>query len=466
MNALKSPSAISPFSVFAWLWSAGMIAHMASYSEPLQTITVAMLILALAVLFGFYRTTAFLMLAGVHLLYVYDRLPRVPNHSILAAAIDITILAAAAWLALTSRRLTIDTAALYRLFAPVVRIELLVLYFFVVFHKLNGGFFDPQYSCGATMYLRLAAEYPFLPASNWIRWCTIAMTILVEAAIPVLLVVRRFRLAGVLLAFAFHFALAMDPGDVVFNFSAILLALFFLFLPEDFAAAVGATLAPLRRARAATHPAVKAAILILVAPLMAALIFRDAIATGMTFEASRKVWVLYAGVVFTIFVITIRRNRFEWQSPRTLLTVPTPGLLIVPVLLFANGMMPYLGLKTETSFAMYSNLHTEGGRTNHWLMPASLQLWDYQRDLVRVRRTSVTRIQRLANRGYVWPYYEFKWLMQAHPNASVTYERNGVVKRVRKVSEEPELAPGNRVARKFLEFRPVSGRDDRTPCIH
>ena len=49
-----------------------------------------------------------------------------------------------------------------------------------------------------------------------------------------MLVVRRWRLAGVLLAFAFHFALAMDPGDVVFNFSAILLAFFFLFLPDDF----------------------------------------------------------------------------------------------------------------------------------------------------------------------------------------------------------------------------------------
>src|SRR5687767_15662054 len=132
MNALKSPSAISPFSVFAWLWSAGMIAHMASYSEPLETVTVAMLILALAVLFGVYRTAAFLTLAGVHLLYVYDRLPRVPNHSILAAAIDITIIAAAAWLALSSRRVHIDTSTLYGMFAPVVRIELLVLYFFVV----------------------------------------------------------------------------------------------------------------------------------------------------------------------------------------------------------------------------------------------------------------------------------------------------------------------------------------------
>ena len=65
---------------------------------------------------------------------------------------------------------------------------------------------------------------------------------LAETAIPVMLVVRRWRLAGVLLAFAFHFALAMDPGDVVFNFSAILLAFFFLFLPDEFAASLATTL--------------------------------------------------------------------------------------------------------------------------------------------------------------------------------------------------------------------------------
>ena len=69
-------------------------------------------------------------------------------------------------------------------------------------------------------------------------------------------------------------------------------------------------------------------------------------------------------------------------------------------------------------------------RSNHWLMPASLQVWDYQRDLGTIRRTSVRRIQRLANRGFQWTYFEFKWLMRDHPNTSVAFERNGVVRRV------------------------------------
>ena len=114
---------------------------------------------------------------------------------------------------------------------------------------------------------------------------------------------------------------------------------------------------------------------------------------------------------------------------------------------------------------MYSNLRTEGGYSNHWLMPASLQVWDYQRDLVKIHRTSVSRVQRLVNRGYQWTFYEFKWLMHEYPNASVVYERNGVVRRVRRVNEDPELMPDHSVMRKFLRFRPVAG-DPRTDTVH
>jgi hypothetical protein len=461
---------IGPFTVFAWLWAAGMISHMASYSEPVELATVAMFTLAILVVFGMYRTGAFFMLLIVHLIYVYSRLPRVPNHSVIAAAVDLTILGAALWMASSTRDWRIDTTALYKTFAPVVRIELLIVYFFVVCHKLNSGFFDLEHSCGSFMYLRLAREYPLLPTGDWFRPWAIYLTMLAETAIPVMLVVRRWRLAGLLLAFAFHFALAMDPGDVVFNFSAILLAFFFLFLPDEFAASVATTLSAVR-SRVLRMPhlntiAVKGAALALTAPLLAALIFRDAIATGLTFEASRNVWVVYAGVVLSIFLVTLRRNRIEFPSAKALLTVRTPALLIIPALLFANGVMPYLGLKTETSFAMYSNLRTEGGYSNHWLMPASLQFWDYQRDLVKIHRTSVSRIQRLVNRGYQWTYYEFKWLMHEHPNASVVYERNGVVRRVRRVSEDPELTPEDALMRKFLRFRPVAGDLRRTPCIH
>jgi hypothetical protein len=464
------PSEIDPFTVFAWLWAAGIISHMASYSEPLEPVTVVMFALTLAVVFGVYRTGAFFTLLTVHVAYVYIRLPRVPNHSIIAAAVDFTILGAALWAASASRNWRIDLTALYKTFAPVVRIELLVVYFYVVFHKLNGGFFNPEHSCGSFMYLRLAHEYPLLPTGDWFRPWAIYLTMLAETAIPIMLVVRRWRVAGLLLAFAFHFALAMDPGDVVFNFSAILIAFFFLFLPDGFARSVGVTLNAVRiRVLRVTHLnplAVKGAAFAVAAPVLAALIFRDAIPTGLTFEASRNAWVIYAAAILSIFLVTLRRNPVEHPSARALLTVRTPALLVVPALLFANGLMPYLGLKTETSFAMYSNLRTEGGYSNHWLLPASLQIWDYQRDLVKIHRTSVPEIQRLANRGYQWTYYEFKWLMHGYPNASVVYERNGGLKRVRRVKDDPELTPDNGVLRKFLKFRPVAGDPRRIRCIH
>ena len=470
VSAPDSPSEVGPFTVFMWLWAAGIISHMSSYGEPVEPVTVAMFALALAVVFGVHRTGSFFVLVAVHVLYVYSRLPRVPNHSVLAAAVDLTILAAAIQAWISTRTWRIDTTQLYRTFAPVVRIELLIVYFFVVFHKLNSGFFDPVHSCGSFMYLRLAHQYPVLPTGDWFRPWAIYLTMLAETAIPVMLVVRRWRLAGVLLAFGFHFALAMDPGDVVFNFSAILLAFFFLFLPDGFTASVATTLGALRSrlfdSRHVSPVVIKSLAFAVSAPLLSVLIFRDATATGLTFEASRNVWVIYAGAILLIFIAVLRRTRIDFPSARNLLTVRTPWLLIVPALLFANGLMPYLGLKTETSFAMYSNLRTEGGYSNHWLLPASLQVWNYQRDLVTIHRTSVPRIQRLVNRGYRWTFYEFKWLMHEYPRASVVYERNGVVRRVRRVGEDAELTPDKGALRKFLRFRPVAGDPSRTPCIH
>ena len=94
------------------------------------------------------------------------------------------------WAAMSTRNWRIDTTALYQAFAPVVRIELLIVYFFVVFHKMNSGFFDPEHSCGSFMYLRLAHEYPLLPTGDWFRPWAIYLTMIAETAIPVMLVVR------------------------------------------------------------------------------------------------------------------------------------------------------------------------------------------------------------------------------------------------------------------------------------
>ncbi len=50
-----------------------------------------------------------------------------------------------------------------------------------------------------------------------------------------LLVVRRTRYLGVVVALGFHFMLALDRTHQFYDFSSILLPLFVLFLPEQFA---------------------------------------------------------------------------------------------------------------------------------------------------------------------------------------------------------------------------------------
>jgi hypothetical protein len=470
--ATPQPTTAS-LTIFAWLWAAGMISHMSSYSEPLTPVTITMLLLALIVLFRPSLTPALLALLAVHLFYVFERLPEIPNHSLIAAGVDLTILSVAVWHAVRTRTWRLEPRDLYKSFAPVVRIEVVVVYFFVVFHKLNGGFFDPESSCGAVMYLRLAREYPFMPTADWMRWLSIAMTMLFEAGIPIMLIVARWRLTGLFVAFLFHFALAMDPGDVVFNFSAILVALFFLFLPDDFPGALSSTLAPVHHwwrnmlASRWLQWTAQAILFVVVAAVFAAIIFRGALATGLTQETARAIWVVYAAFILGVFARTVMRHRLRLESGKDLLRVASPALLIFPALFVLNGITPYLGAKTEMSFAMYSNLRTEGGQTNHWLIPASMQIWDYQRDLVKVQRTSAGRLRRWANRGYQLPYYEFRAWIREYPRASITYERNGVTTTLRRVQSDPDLMrPDSPLLRKVLKFRPVPIDPTRSPCIH
>jgi hypothetical protein len=59
-------------------------------------------------------------------------------------------------------------------------------------------------------------------------------------------------------------------------------------------------------------------------------------------------------------------------------------LFTFPALLLLHGLTPYLGLRTAGNFSMFSNLRTEGIRSNHLLLGSNpLKLWGYQEDVVK-----------------------------------------------------------------------------------
>ena len=109
---------------------------------------------------------------------------------------------------------------------------------------------------------------------------------------------------------------------------------------------------------------------------------------------------------------------------------------------------------------MYSNLRTEGGRSNHFLIPAELQIASYQRDLVAVLGSNAAPLARLASDGLVIPWAELRArLTEATASSgtvSLTYLRDGRRYQVGSAASDSLLAlPVSRFELKFMRFRPV-----------
>jgi hypothetical protein len=139
----------------------------------------------------------------------------------------------------------------------------------------------------------------------------------------------------------------------------------------------------------------------------------------------------------------------------------------MPALLVLNGMSPYLGLKTETSFSMFSNLRTEGKQPNHLFVPSWIKLTALQDDLVEVSASDNRVLQDYANSKSLLPYFEFRRECSGiRGDFWVDYRRNGVrvhFDRTKNVSSDPALVkPQPWLLTKLLVFRPV----DAGPHAH
>jgi hypothetical protein len=423
--------------LFGAAWAVATLFHLGSHSgaEYLLLAASAWLLLSPA------SPSRLALLAIVQLFKTWQWAPGISNHWLLTAIVNATILGACLMLLVRNRRWPPAPADLLRMFAPAVRLELLTLYVFVVLHKLNSSFLDPEISC-ARMFL--AAQAPGLLSDTALtRQLAVVVTIAVEAAIPVLLVGRRTRFAGVILALVFHAGVALNPLSGYYNFSAMVTALLTLFLPEE--AAGRLRIRWQNRPRATSFGRAAAAVTAVAVGILVALrIARPA-------DPVLVAWVAYAAVVLGV-LICFRSDCRAGAERAELFSVRPRVLLVFPALTLLNGASPYLGLKTETAFAMYSNLRTEGRVTNHLLIPSSLSVFHFQDELVRITQSSDPFLQRLARSGRLIPYFE----LRRKPEASVTYVWQGTESAFERVTDDPRFTGRpNVLLRKLLIFRPV-----------
>ena len=499
MTTTLSDHQRSFYSLFSVLWAVHVLFHYSSYASFFVS-PLGLAAWSSAVVLLLRPSSPVRMIASCYFyaLAWFSHLPNAPNHEMLGSFCALTVATALALARLREGPAFSAPRALWNA-APVLRSAVILMYFWATFHKLNDDFlFNERASCGSVFYDSFLDRFPFLPPADGVLNLVLAWgTVGIEAAIGILLLFRRTRGWGFALGWGVHLFLTLSPESGSYNFTSLLFALFLLFGPASLASDLGKiwresrlyrwALSVLDSDRWRALPTVLLSTASVILSL--ALVTHHSISRLgddlFEFFLDRHLWI--RAEAFKPWIVwSLALSYFVWRAYRTSLGgrfVRAPGawasspkvLWIFPLVLLFWGATPYLGLKTESSLAMFSNLRTETA-PNHFLVPKGLQVFGYQDDVVQIvsvvgRRADGGRLpgKLVRSGGFSIPYEGLRgWIRTELRYGSrieeVTYRRNGQ-QFVERFDRGDALFQQSMLAHKWLQFRRFRPKGPM-PCEH
>ena len=455
------------FAVFSFLLALAILFHQSRLGD--WEVLSPQMAVSLAAIFVLLRPSSaprFFAMLAIQLVSLLIDMPNVVNHWLLLGLTTVGLAGGLVLAAVRRRNWLSDSGEIYRRVAPVVRIQVVLVYLFAVLAKLNTDFLDPALSCGAAMSGDLLASGPVSLYGAWQDVPAIAGTLLIEALLPIGLLIRRTRVAAVLAGGTFHTVLAV-AGHV--SFSGFAFAFYALFLPDDLPRRLRSVLDATPALGSAASRLSAFAGSRLAFPLLAGAWIGLAIAISygpdLVYNGVARlavvVFVAYAIALGAVLALCLLRGGPGAYAPGALRLVH-PVWAIAPLLVVLNAATPYIGLKTQSAFTMYSNLQTEAGRWNHVLVPESVRIFDLQDDTVEVVKSSDQRLAEAAGEDTELIEHDFRTYVSQHPELSVSYRHEGELVTVPRAGRDPAASDGpGLVARKLLLFRdvPVAARN-------
>ena len=401
----------------------------------------------------------FLTMIAMEVFAVALDMPDVGSHTLLLLVSGVCLLTWVGWGALRTQGLP-DAGVLFEQIAPFFAVQLLLVYAVAAVAKLNTGFLDPDITCAASMSGRLPWSQLSFMAGSWRVVASIWGTVVIEVALPILLTVRRSRMVGLVLGGVFHAVLGL-AGNV--PFSALALALFVTFLPPDTPSKLFTL--------ATTHPglvrwagrtgrmsrSVAAFPVAVGCWLLGAAIFPDEPGTGPTLLShGMGLFVVAAFAGGILVVLGLARGGSHSHSARSFRihhSVFVAGILLMVL----NSASPYVGLKTDSSLTMFSNLHTEGDQWNHLLIPEAVRVFPYQDHPVRILASNDPALNALGRDGVRLVPFELERHLRSHPGTIAAYATTDAEgEKVLTAGPATDAAPlTRRLLDKIVKFQPV-----------
>jgi hypothetical protein len=291
---------------------------------------------------------------------------RVSNHLVLGWAALVVILASDGAVLLGAA--PAESGALLILGVQGLTILTYVLAFA---HKLNSDFVSvpDSYASQFAAFVCWDRGVPWPWFVRLLQWYSVVSTLIIEFTLPVLLLVPQTRPIGLLVAVAFHFSLALLG---IVNFSAVMYAGLAAFLPLADQATWPAHTQVWTAGTVVTY-GLAVAMVWLVTPRRAN--------WNLPYHHRRAAWIIQTW--FGLLTGWFATQAFQFLGQPSSadgrygfgdLGATWPVLALVLVCYLANGLAPYVGVKTEFSMAMFSNLRCKGW--NHLVFPARWRVFD------------------------------------------------------------------------------------------
>jgi hypothetical protein len=453
------------FTLFTFLLAGAVIYHQSKLGDwEVFSLHAVVSLTAIWCLLRPSATDRLLLMLGAHLISVAVDMPVIVNHWLLLGILELGVFVALAVGWARGEPWVRNRAALYRALAPYVRLAVVLVYAFAALAKVNGGFLDPAISCGSEMLGDLVNRVPVGINTDLLDRPAIYFTIAIELALPIFLSIRSTRIPAVFAGGGFHLMLAL-AGHL--PFSGFAFAFYALFCPDDLPerfdrvrAAMPALDVAFTRARDAGRsplgfPVLAAAFL----AVAAAITYGPDGVRSPVINGFLVLFVVYALALGGLMAMCVAQGRpFHYQPGW--LRLASPVWALAPIVVIVNALTPYLGLKTQDTFTMYSNMQTEAGHWNHELVPQDVQVFPYQNDLVRIVDSSDEDLIEAAQNDREWVWWELRAWAADNPDEWVEYERDGEVVRADPAGDHPELGDDpNPVLQKLVLFRDVPTED-------
>ena len=406
---MDPPGVNSSLRVFARLWGLAAVAHViGNFAQPDLPTAVGLVNLAVGLtgiwLVAVPRRTVLLGLASLIVVSLVLEMPITGNHWLLAGLVSAAILV---------------TGAKENELFPTARWILLAFYSFAAFAKINTGFFDPDVSCAVFFANQNLGSWglPVIAADGNLARLAIWATAAIELAVVPLLLLRRTRYWGVVLGSSFHVLISFDLAQHFYDFTAVLLPLFALFLPNTM-------LGTFRLAPAVLTDLVKRVLaLVAVGASVLLVVMASLPLTEWSFRLLTLVpfllWIPFV-LLWLRWLIRLRPQPFAvgWRTGL--------GGAVVVALALANGFTPYTEIKTAYGYNMYANLVTAQGESNHLLIPRTWPLRNGYEGPVEIVSSNDPGLLSYRDAGYRIAYPQFQRYLAANRGVDVTYLRKGV----------------------------------------